>query len=92
MSRLGIRTLTRRSNGREKTAPQSLDVSNMARQTDMSDLSLFNVPYILATSQRETWRRETLATAQAIANVLTDEGLATINLRDRFAVVLRSLT
>jgi len=61
------------------------NVSNMARQADIADLSLFNVPYILATSKRTSWRRETFATGQAIANVLTDEGLTTVNLRDRFA-------
>ena len=49
------------------------------------DLPLFDVPYMLAASKRLSHRRSMLAMAEAIANVFTDEGFTTVDLRARFA-------
>jgi hypothetical protein len=47
------------------------------------DLPLFDVPFMLSASKRLSYRRSTLAMAEAIANVFTDEGLSAVDLRAR---------
>ena len=48
------------------------------------DLPLFDVPAMLTASKRLSYRKSTLAMAEAIANVFTVERLSTVDLSARF--------
>jgi len=54
-------------------------------QTDLANLPLFDLGFMLTASKRSDYRRNMFALAEAIANVLTDEQLVTVDLRSRFA-------
>lgn len=49
------------------------------------DLPVFDVPAMLTASKRLSYRRGTLAIAEAVAIVFTDERLSAVDLRARFA-------
>jgi hypothetical protein len=54
------------------------------RQSEVGHLPLLDVAFMLAASKRMSWRKGTMALAEATANVFTDEGLAAVDLRARF--------
>ena len=60
-------------------------VMHTPEQGKVAHLSLYNLAYMLKSCPDEACRRDMTALAEATANVLTDERLATADLRARFA-------